>query len=48
MSSNIMYFSDDTEGLTHCAQFCAELVRQGICFNAGRDGRGYFVEMTGY
>lgn len=46
--SSVARFADDAEGLENAAKFCAELVRQGIRFEMGRDGRGWYVEMTGY
>ena len=34
--------------LVDMAQFCAELVRQGIAFNVVNHGSSYRVYMTGY
>ena len=38
----------DFREISDFAQFCAELVRQGIAFYAGPHGSGYRVTLTGY
>jgi hypothetical protein len=38
----------DFRNVVDMAQFCAELVRQGIAFYAGEHSGGYRVILTGY
>lgn len=38
----------DFRDVSEMAQFCAELVRQGIAFHVGAHGSGYRVTLTGY